>query len=188
MNKIALLILASTSIILTTGCGDKTSDKINEFNGIVEQYDTTYKRNSLDIENIKLTFYSSNTEELEDKLTLSVSQKGRSKGDVLLWVYEYDKNNQLNLTGENMKKEEFIKFLENMNLILENPKKSLTFDFGSELNNSNVSAYGNDEIQVYISNKYSDKSNIYTLSKVDIENMKKAYDYYKSNLEQEFLK
>lgn len=186
MKKTTLLILTTTLIILT-GCGDKTKDKVNEFNGIIENYDTTYKRNSLDIENIKLTFYSSNTEELEDKLTLSVSQKGRSKGEVLLWVYDYDKNNQLNLTGENMKKEEFIKFLENMNLILENPKKSLTFDFGSELNNSNISIYGNDEIQLYISNKYSDKSNIYTLSKEDIENMKKAYDYYKSNLEQEFL-
>lgn len=186
MKKTTLLILTTTLIILT-GCGDKKKDTVNDFNGIVENYDTTYKRNSLDIENIDLTFYSSNTKDFEDKLTLSLSKMGKYKGDIRLYIYDYDKNNQLNLGGESMKEDEFMQFLENIDIILNNTDKSLTFDFGNELNNSNISSYVDDEVQLYLSSPYSENSVIHTITKSDVSNMKKAYENYKSYIEKEFL-
>ena len=80
--------------------------------------DTSYKINSIEIESITRTFYTS----MDNSVRLSTNNNGKS---IVLTIFD-DKN----LAAEKMSKKGFFKFLEDAKTLDNNRDKELTFTFG----------------------------------------------------------
>ena len=210
MKKTTIFILTTTLIILT-GCGDKTeknNTKVDKeaFDGLVELYDTAYKENSQEMD-ISLTFYSSISEKrvtLNEKITLMITNDKEVSVDLgfsdsessddenvkktTFWIKYYNwEDNKLNeVFFETFKETELKQFFENLDIVLKNYDKNYRFEFGNSVMRNSYKK--NQVTLMFYDYRNRNKSAHLNITKSDIDNMKKAYDYYKSNLEQEFLK
>jgi len=175
----------------------------NPFDGLVELYDTTYKENSQEMD-IDLTFYSSISEKrvtLDEKITLMVSNdkdvgvdlgfSGSESSDTqngekaTFWIkyYNWEEDKLNDIYFETFKEIELRQFFENLDLVLKNYDKNYRFEFGNSIMRN---SYRENQVTLMF-NSYRNESAHLNITKSDIDNMKKAYDYYKSNLEKEFL-
>ena len=207
MNKFTLFALIVLTLILT-GCDNNTKNNNTEvnkeaFDGLVELYDTAYKENSQEMD-ISLIFYSSISEKrlsLDEKITLMVSNDEEVDVDLgfsdsessddenvkktTFWINYYNwKENKLDeIYFETFKETELKQFFENLDIVLKNYDKNYRFEFGNSIMRN---SYKENEVTL-IFKSYRNESAFLNITNSDVDNMKKAYDYYKSNLEEEFL-
>lgn len=111
-------LIAFTAIILI-GCQNKNSDKQNN-DGYVNEVDTFYVPNSLDIDRIETTFYKL---QLEDGTLLTMTNSNKDTTKTAIVFQTKDKEFGVMIVPD----KQLEKFFSDINVVLKNPDKRLEF-------------------------------------------------------------
>ena len=175
MKKINIISFALLLISGLYACSSK--DKASDKTGYIELYDTTYRKNSLEIESITRTFYQSNSvlnqftniSKNKDRVALT-NQIGEK--EIVLLITNRDADFKIGVFR--LSKEELLKVFEDVDIIINNQDKRLKFDIIAD----GIVSGGTLETSYKENSVTINRNAIIHLNKEQISEMKAAFESF----------
>ncbi len=183
MKKIFKMLIFLTTVIFFSCKNEiKNNNKPVKKTYYSLKLDTTYKINSMEVDYVQRNFFHIGSERSDKEMIVS-NKVGTNNFKILVVENVYDSLIKARVTksfgiATFKNNQQFEKFLEDINVIIDNPNKNLNYQINYNNLNQGAMFYSVDKV-LFILKGYQEKTGLIDLTKEDIDSLVSCYNKYK---------